>query len=246
MASGPSPASPSDGQQAIYAVLPELLGGLPAPVILEIGAHYGQDTVDLRTLFPTARMWSFEPDPRNIYRIKKNGITKATTLVEAAVGDRDGTAEFLLSSGLPPPEDPNYRRGQTREPWSYSSSLKKPRAHLERVPWVKFESKATVRVVRLDTFAAAENLREVDFIWADVQGAEDQMIAGGQTLLAGTSYLYTEYSDEELYEGQIGLGELVKRLPGRWEVLEDYGNDVLLRNVTKMGPWTGRAGAATL
>ncbi len=125
--------------------------------------------------------------------------------------------------------------GAAERPVSASSSLKKPVKHLEMAPWVKFDTKVKVKVVTLDTFAATEGLAAIDFIWADVQGAEDQMIAGGQKALATTSYLYTEYSDVEVYQGQINLKQIVERLPGKWEVLEDFGDDVLLRNVTKLG-----------
>ncbi|MGD9690551.1 MAG: FkbM family methyltransferase [Phycisphaerales bacterium] len=217
----------------VYERLPDLLKTIDHPVILEIGAHYGQDTVELRRLFPGARLWAFEPDPRNVYRLRKHGIDAAATIVEAAIGDREGTMEMLLSSGTPPKGDPMYRPNQPKE-WSYSSSLKRPVKHLEHVPWVKFDQRARVAVTTLDAFAAREGLTAIDFIWADVQGAEDQMIAGGQRALAITSYLYTEYADEEIYEGQIGLGEIVRRLPGRWQVIEDYGDDALLRNVTKL------------
>jgi len=221
---------------SIYAILADLLAGAPAPTIIEIGAHHGHDTVELRALFPRATIYAFEPDPRNIFRLKRSGVHKAVHLVEAAVGDTDGSAQFLLSSGRPPVGDPHYTRGQPNEPWSYSSSLKPPVKHLENVPWVRFETKATVPVVRLDTFCAAHGIDAIDFVWADVQGAEDLLIAGGQAALARTSYLYTEYSEEEIYKGQLDLGEIVRRLPGRWEVLADFAGDALLRNASKLGP----------
>ncbi len=86
-------------------------------------------------------------------------------------------------------------------------------------------------VTRLDSFAAERKLRVIDFIWADVQGAEEQLVAGGQEALARTRYLYTEFNDQQLYEGQVGLNEILKRMPGTWEVAERFGGeDVLLRN----------------
>jgi len=214
----------------IYAMLVDVLKGTKEPVILDIGAHFGQDSFTLRQLFRDARLWSFEPDPRNIYRLHQQGIKNISTLVEAAIGDQDGTAVMNLSNGTPP-ADSNPRNALTaKTPWSQSSSLKKPKEHLKDVPWVKFDKTSNVTVMKLDTFFAREKLDRIDVIWADVQGAEDQMIAGGQHALANTRYLYTEYDDREVYEGQLSLKEIMKRLPGKWIVLEDFGYDALIRN----------------
>ena len=101
---------------------------------------------------------------------------------------------------------------------------------------LKFDRTAEVKTLRLDTFCAQHHITDIDFIWADVQGNEREMILGGQSAFARVSYLYTEYSNEELYEGQVGLKDILAALPGKWEVHTDYGADVLLRNVTRLGP----------
>ncbi|MEN9248224.1 MAG: hypothetical protein Q6L50_08560 [Gloeomargarita sp. GMQP_bins_120] len=41
-------------------------------------------------------------------------------------------------------------------------------------------------------------MRPYDFIWADVQGAEVDLIQGGLQALANTRYFYTEYANTEL------------------------------------------------
>jgi hypothetical protein len=69
----------------------------------------------------------------------------------------------------------------------------------------------------------------VDFNWADIQGAEGEMVRGGHDLLRRTRYLFTEYSDEELYEGQATLDELLALLPD-YRVVELWPDDVLLEN----------------
>ena len=68
----------------------------------------------------------------------------------------------------------------------------------------------------LDSYA--KNLGRIDFIWADVQGAERKMIQGGLQTLSRTEWLYTEYSDVELYEGQPSLSEILVMLPD-WRVV---------------------------
>ena len=113
-------------------------------------------------------------------------------------------------------------------PWTYSSSLKQPKGHLARYP-VSFGETIEVESVTLDAYARRNDLGRVDFIWADIQGAEGDMIRGGRDLLSRTRYLYTEYSDDELYEGQATLGDICDLLPG-FRVVELWPDEVLLQN----------------
>ena len=62
-----------------------------------------------------------------------------------------------------------------------------------------------------------------------MQGAEGDLIKGGRETLANTRYFYTEYNNRELYEGQLGLRELLSLLPD-FDVVQRYPHDVLLRN----------------
>ena len=75
----------------------------------------------------------------------------------------------------------------------------------------------------------------IDFIWADTQGAEGAIIRGATETLKFTKYLYTEFSDYEMYEGQINLDGILKLLP-TWKVLKIYetqfrDDNVLLENL---------------
>ncbi len=210
-----------------------LLGGtIPRDqkiTFFEIGAHVGKHTEAFLKVFPMAELWVFEPDPRNTAELKRLGFDKKTKLFELAIGDKDGDMQMYLSSGKVQKGDPRT----TLSNWTFSSSLKKPKEHLKAAPWVKFEHFAKVKVARLDTIKQQQGFGDIDFIWADIQGAEDMMIAGGQATLARTRYLYTEYANTELYEGQISLDEILKRMPGgpaNWEVLADFSDDVLLKN----------------
>jgi hypothetical protein len=69
----------------------------------------------------------------------------------------------------------------------------------------------------------------VTLIWADVQGAEGQLIEGGKRTLSQTRYLYTEYSNHELYSDQLSLKKLLAILPG-FKIMKIWTNDVLLVN----------------
>lgn len=181
-----------------------------AKVFLELGAHQGTDTEWLARI-PDVTVHAFEPDPRNHPAAGHNVIVN-----RVAISDRDGRQPFILST-----------QGWGRE-WTYSSSLKQPKNHLIHYP-VTFGEAVEVDTVCLDSYCRQHVPGVVDFIWADIQGAEGEMVRGGLETLARTRYLYTEYSDGELYEGQATLPELLALLPG-FRVREVWAENVLLAN----------------
>ena len=69
----------------------------------------------------------------------------------------------------------------------------------------------------------------------DVQGAEDLVFKGAKELLTNNkiNYIYTEYSNRELYENQMNLKQITEGLP-KYEILDFFneggGTDILLKN----------------
>lgn len=198
--------------------------------VLEVGANDGGDTLRLHAAFPRARLCAFEPDPRPLAQLRRAVAGTSVEVYPVAVGAHDGAAVFHQSGGYHPDADPHQRHpDDDGSGWHMSGSLRAPTGHLTTFPWVTFEREITVDVVRLDTWADAHGVDQVDFIWADVQGAEIDLIEGGPRTLARTRYLYTECYDTPLYEGQIGLDGILARLPG-FVVEARFPTDVLLRN----------------
>lgn len=209
------------------ALLKQLLG-TDAPLILEIGANDGTDTVRFLRAFPDATVRAFEPDPRAVTKFKARGYHPRLHLFEIAIGADDGEAGFYASSGLPSDMSLDVRNNYPLG-WDQSGSLKAPKNHKAVWPWVKFERKFKVAVKRLDTWAKDRGVTAVDFIWADIQGAEGDLIVGGMDTLANTHYLYTEYSNDEWYEGQPNLAKLESMLP-TFSILRRYPMNVLFEN----------------
>jgi FkbM family methyltransferase len=186
-------------------------GGRGQKLFLELGSHRGTDTAWMAAI-PDVTIHTFEPDPRNESPCLPNVISN-----RAAVAERDGVCRFVLS-----------KTGWGQE-WTHSSSIRAPKFHLSRYP-VTFGEAIEVEAVSLDSYARRTGLGRVDFIWADIQGAEGDMVRGGRDLLARTRYVFTEYSDDELYEGQATLDEILELLP-EFRVIELYEDDVLLENM---------------
>ncbi len=196
------------------------LVGRDDPLILEIGANDGSSTLQFLEVFPRCRIHAFEPDLRAIDKWRAKIADARATLWTLAIGEDDGERTFWISDGS---------RTGCEGPWDKSGSLRRPKEHLLRNPDITFEQTMTVGARRLDSWADELGVGEVDFIWADVQGAEAELIAGGLKTLARTRLFYTEYRNWEAYEGQVPLGRILDLLPG-FEVETLYKGDVLLRN----------------
>lgn len=213
-----------------YEPTPELLRecvNREEPTILEIGCNDGTHTGWFFGVFAKPRIYCFEPEPRAIKRFKANlGSNPRVELFELAIGASNGEIEFYQSSGDFPPCPQDTAPGQ----WDYSGSIRPPKEHLQVCPDVKFDSTIKVPTSTLDDWAKIHHpAGTIDFIWMDVQGAEIDVIRGGCDTLARTRFVFTEYSERELYEGQAGLEEILNAL-GDFEVLARYEVDVLLRN----------------
>ena len=202
------------------------------PIIFEIGCADGIDTIEFIDVFgDNMKLYCFEPDNRNadvflnggfrpIRPDLLHGIKRDNVIFEnKAVGNIDGIVEFNQSSTI------------------YSSSLKKPTDLFEQT-WgsaIKFNNILQVECVTLDKYLNDNQIDVIDFMWADVQGAEDLMIMGGsESFKSKIRYLYTEYSGVEFYEGAPNRSIIESLLGDNWEVIHDFtngsGGDVLLKN----------------
>lgn len=199
------------------------------PVIIECGTCEGDHThfmcSVLHEMGKNFTFHAFEPNinlkqdfiNRNEYDLKTGNLK----IFFKAIGKENGKCNFWVSSG---------KNKITNESYHGSSSIKKPQIILREYPDMSF-TETTVDVVSLDAHCKEHNLdsKVIDFIWADVQSAEKDLILGGLNTLRNTRYFYTEYIDGYSYEEKASLSDILKLLP-YYEIVEDYGGDVLLKN----------------
>jgi FkbM family methyltransferase len=192
---------------------------LGTKVFLELGAHRGEDT-EWMLHIPGVFVHAVEPDPDNFKALATSEIGQADNLAlwNVAITAKGGKTQFYPST-----------TGYAKQ-WTYSGSIREPKNHLAKHPSVKFGEPISVNGISLDGLAQHVPGGKIDFIWADIQGAEVDMIAGGLKALRNTHYLYTEYSDEELYKGQIGLLHGILDLLPNYRIIQRFHNDVLLVN----------------
>jgi FkbM family methyltransferase len=196
------------------------------PTILEIGCNDGSQTLWFLEIFENPKVYCFEPDPRAIARFKtKVGQRSNVNLFEIALSDHNGNITFYQSGGQ---RDEESAKAMP-EGWDLSGSIRQPRDHLKVHPWVTFDQSITVKTATLDGWCNEHGVEAIDFILMDVQGAEIDVSRGGMNTLTKTRFIYTEYSNTELYKGQYTLKQLLKHLKN-FKVLIRYPKDVLLRN----------------
>ena len=213
------------------------------PVIVEIGAYDGYHTKEFFKHFRPFRYFSFEPDSRALTSYihqRDSKRWKNYRLYEAAISDQDGTADFHFSH--------DSRRSSQ---YGGSSSLRRPKEHLDHFKWCTFPETRKVTTMRLDTWREQQAVAEfgpfmIDLIWADTQGAENMLIAGGSETLNGyTKLFYTEVEEYEMYEGQTNLAGLVQMLP-QFRLIGTFESNALFAHRTlavdiALDGWTPRA-----
>ena len=171
--------------------------------IFDIGACEGEDSIRYKKTFRKAKVFSFEPLPKNLEKIKKtvsrHSFQHEIEIIPVALSDKNGVAKFYVSSGTPPGKE-------TNELWDYgnkSSSLLSPSEELKKHhPWLKFNSQIDVKTQRMDSFCEERKIDSVDFIHMDVQGAELQVLAGAGGLLNEIKAIWLEVENVELYQSQ--------------------------------------------
>ncbi len=232
--------TPDDDDRQYYDIRPweeldpmlaQVCAGIPNATVLEFGCYNGALTSKFLKWMPTPPQayYLFEPDPRNIPRIRaRAGIQQHTELIEAAVAAEDGTQLLYLSEST--------HEDHKGEAWTMSSSLKQPTENMDKkYPWLQYKEAVEVPTRSIDSFCVEKGLTYIDFIWADIEGGEDGLIAGAQKMLPHTRWLYLEYDPLHLYEGGLDLTQLLAVLPG-WEIYKAFPVDVLFRNTQWTSP----------
>lgn len=187
-----------------------LLKRTSRPVIFDIGACEGEDSIRYSRLFPGARLFAFEPLPANLEILRTN-LAKYSVVAEvipAALSDRRGSAEFHISDGRPP-------ELFSGEDWNYgnkSSSLLPPAEAGPMHGWITFPRRITVPCETLVDVCASRGIDRIDFIHMDVQGAEGLVLEGAKAMLPRIRMIWLEVSNQELYKGQKLRGEIEQML----------------------------------
>lgn len=159
---------------------------------LHIGAHFGQEVSHYRKLNVPSIL--FEPHPSS-FEILTNHFSNDSDviLVNKALG-REQTKVILHCE--------TANQGQ-------SSSILKPKKHINHYPHIKFQSTVEVEQITLDSYMSnIINSEKYNFINMDVQGYELEVLKGSTKTLEKIDHIMTEVNWDELYEGCAHISDL--------------------------------------
>jgi len=183
--------------------------GVENPVIVEIGAHYGEDSMRFLETFENPTIYCFEPDPRNIKVFKKHINHPNIVLCEFALSNINGSAEFFQSydpggqNNVPEKYDWISFQDYKIEKLSNSGSSSLKRGYKKTL-----QESVEVETRRFDTWCEDNNVDFVDFVWIDVQGAERDVILGMGDAIRSVKYIWMEYG-EALYEDYMDRSDTI-------------------------------------
>jgi len=200
------------------------------PIVFEFGMCDGYHSNLMLDILSKAKKkftyHGFEPVRELEQAIRLNFDTNLGSVCKfnKAIAAEIGIVDFFKSDGF------KMENGKVIDHYYGSSSIRKPKLVTEAWKDMTFEHRK-VEATTFDAHVSHYGLKGniIDFIWADIQGAEVDLINGGKETFKNVRYFYTEYANSEYYEGEIGLPEICAMLTD-FEIVEDYIGDVLLKN----------------
>lgn len=146
-------------------------------VFIEFGCCDGYHTELFSKLFKKEGVpylyLAFEANPE-LYAYAKQRCKQTDVLFfNEAISKYTGKTKFYLSSNKNPSGERYYG----------SSSTHLPTGVLNAWPDIVFKDTIEVSAITLDEIFRQNNLTRINFIWADIQGAENDMILGGKEAL---------------------------------------------------------------
>lgn len=176
------------------------LRNIPFRTIIDVGANRGQFAKRVLDIFPEAKIFSFEPLPKQFGRLKEWAETKTGGRIVAynvALGDQHTNLPFFEHVAYSPS----------------SSFLKTTELCNQYYPKTEDQSLIEVEVVPLDDFIQEKKIELLSpvLIKLDVQGFENKVIQGGWETISRSEACVVEVSLEQLYEGQSKFSEIVEQ-----------------------------------
>jgi FkbM family methyltransferase len=156
--------------------------GFKPRVVFDCGAYDGSWAAETAQTFPGAQLVLVEPNPQLQSRIREHiaGIQPAPIVVQAAVGESDGTAHLNVW-------------GNEQTSTAGSSLL----GHVQGDAGTRVE----VKVLTIDAIAAREG-KSPDFLKLDLQGFELPALKGASNALKTCELCQIEFGVLEAYVGR--------------------------------------------
>lgn len=175
-------------------------------IIVDVGAYDGDSALFFSGMFPGKTIVGFEANPTTFSRAKQNIKSFPNIdIVNVALSSEPGEMDFFITDD------------------AVSSSLFKPAENREFVQ----EKRIKVPATTLDQ--ALSETEAILLLKLDVQGAELNILKGGQKTLLRTKLVLTEMLNAELYDGACRYYEVDEYLRAAgfqiFSIITSYNNE---------------------
>ena len=168
----------------------QLLADVVSPLILDVGAHWGETSARYAELFPNAIIHAFEPFPKS-FAVLVSNVADLPQLSVHPMGLAEISGEFLLNANTSSATNSLFETDiKGADVWG---------ANL-----LETSSKITCKFTTLNGFLAKSTIPHIDLLKLDVQGAEYRVLQGGACAFAAAAVdvVYMEIITLPTYKGQ--------------------------------------------
>lgn len=169
-------------------------------VVVDVGANCGIFSHFIEKRFPGARFFLFEPS-KELHSLIRLNLQKAAdyTIINKAVTDNSSIESFYIN--LDSQETNSF---DIKSVEAFSSG------HIK---------KKAVETISLDVFIRGRNVKKIDILKVDIQGAELRLIKGGKKALSVTQEAFFEISF--LFKNAVQIMNILLEKFRNYEVINE-------------------------
>jgi len=163
-------------------------------MIFDIGARDGEESIFFSKIFPNSTVYSFECNPDIISKCEHNikGFDNIN-LIKKAVSNSDDPINFY-------PIDCEKSQTKHRDGNPGASSIFKINDYSKREKYIQKEIK--VQSITLKSFMTQKNIKKINILWMDTQGAELLILEGLEEKINDIDIIHTEVEFIQMYKNQ--------------------------------------------
>ena len=160
-------------------------------IIYHVGANTGQELEQFFNFFNSGKIYCFEANPTCIHLLEENlneiksshsNQNIEVEIINAAVCNKNGKVTLYRNSEM----FGDAHQSATIMPKHEPHALKRRDVH--------HEEKVEVNAITLNSFSKERKISHVDLIWADVEGAQGELLIGASDILTSVDYIFIEHS----------------------------------------------------
>jgi len=186
---------------------PDLFHYLPKEIniLFDVGAHKGSFTKEVYSKIKVNKTYIFEPIPVVFNEILADEFLNKFSCHNIALSSFVGNAEFYINENM-----------QTSSLLNFDKSLLSTN-NINK----DLKSKIIVKTNTLNNFMKAEQIKEIDLLKIDVQGADLDVLKGLEDNIYNVKTIFTEVSFKKIYENSSTFFEVFDYLNNKGFILVD-------------------------